>query len=190
MNEQQTLDDQLLIQAIAGDTAAYGELYERYLDAIYHYVFYRVDSRQEAEDLTEGVFLRAWQALASSPPREVPFRLWLYRIAHNAVVDHYRTRREQVGLEAVVQLPDPLAGPETAVAHLEQSHALQQAMRQLNDDHQAVLTARFIVGLSHAETAVAMARTEEAVRALQYRAVSALRKLLIAQEGSGYSGSS
>lgn len=185
MDKQQATDEQLLILATAGDTAAFGDLYERYLDAIYQYVFYRVSSRQEAEDVTEGVFLRAWQALDSSPPREVPFRLWVYRIAHNAVIDHYRTRREQVGLDAAAQLPDPAAGPETAVVHQEQTNALGQAMQQLKEEHQAVLTARFIVGLSHAETAVAMARTEEAVRALQYRAVGALRQLLVMQDHRG-----
>ncbi len=185
MNEQQTVDDQLLVRALAGDTVAFGDLYERYLDAIYHYVFYRVNGRQEAEDLTEGVFLRAWQALDSNPPREVPFRLWLYQIAHNAVIDHYRTRREQVGLEAVAQMPDPVAGPETAVAQQEQSSALMEAMMQLKEDHQEVLISRFVVGLSHAETAVVMTRTEEAVRALQYRAIGALRKLLLIQ-GDNY----
>ena len=189
MNEQQVLDAQLLTQALAGDTAAFGDLYERYLDAIYHYVFYRVNGRQEAEDLTEGIFLRAWQALDSNPPREAPFRLWLYRIAHNAVVDHYRTRQEQVGLEAAAHLADPIEGPEAIVARQERANALKQAMLQLTEDHQEVLTCRFIVGLSHAETAVVMTRNEEAVRALQYRAVGALRKLLISQGSSGYKSS-
>lgn len=184
MNDLQALDAQLLKQAIAGDTAAFGDLYERYLDDIYHYVFYRVNGRQQAEDLAEGIFLRAWQALDSNPPREVPFRLWLYRIAHNTVVDYYRTRQEQVGLEAAAQVPDPIEGPEALVARQERANALKEAMRQLKEDHQEVLICRFIVGLSHAETAVVMTRTEEAVRALQYRAVGSLRNLLITQGGS------
>lgn len=183
MNKQPILDAQLLTQALTGDAAAFGDLYERYLDAIYHYVFYRVNGRQEAEDLTEGIFLRAWQALDSHPPQGAPFRLWLYRIAHNAVVDHYRTRREQVGLEAVAQVVDSIEGPEAVVVRQERADALKQAMMQLTEDHQEVLTCRFIVGLSHAETAVVMTRSEEAVRALQYRAVNALRKLLIIQGG-------
>jgi RNA polymerase sigma-70 factor, ECF subfamily len=183
MNEQQAVDAQLLNRALAGDAAAFGDLYERHLDAIYHYVFYRVNGRHEAEDLTENIFLRAWQALDSHPPREIPFRLWLYRIAHNVVVDYYRTRQEQIGLEAAAHLADPVEGPEATVVRQERATALKQALKQLTEDHQQVLTCRFIVGLSHAETAVVMTRNEEAVRALQYRAINALRNLLITQKG-------
>ena len=181
MNEQQVQDAQLLARALADDAAAFGDLYERYLDAIYHYVFYRVDGREEAEDLTEAIFLRAWQALDKNPPREAPFRLWLYRIAHNTIVDHYRNRKDQVGLEVVAHFLDPVEGPEAFVVRQERADALKRMMRQLKEDHQQVLTCRFIVGLSHAETAVIMARSEEAVRALQYRAIVVLRNLLVIQ---------
>lgn len=182
MDEQHVQDAQLLARALAGDADAFGDLYERYLDAIYHYVFYRVGGREEAEDLTEAVFLRAWQALDKNPPRESPFRLWLYRIAHNAIVDYYRTRKGQAQLEDAAHIPDPVEGPEASVARQEQADVLKRTMLQLKEDHQQVLTCRFIAGLTHAETAVIMSRTEEAVRALQYRAIVALRNLLIFQE--------
>ncbi len=181
MNNQQTQEAPTVARAIAGDTAAFGTLYERHLDAIYHYVFYRVESHEEAEDLTELVFLRAWQALENNPPRKIPFRLWLYRIAHNAVVDHYRTRKDQVGLEAAAHLPNPLEGPEASLARQEQAEILKRTMMLLKEEHQQVLTCRFVVGLSHAETAVIMQRNEGAVRALQYRAIVALRSRLITQ---------
>ena len=171
----------LVTQAIAGDTAAFGRLYERYLDAIYHYIYYRVESREEAEDLTELVFLRAWQALENNPPREIPFRLWLYRIAHNAVVDHYRARKEQVGLEVIAHLPASLEGPEASLARQEQAEILKKAMLLLKEEHQQVLTCRFVVGLSHAETAAIMQRNEGAVRTLQYRAIVALRNRLVTE---------
>lgn len=182
IKEAQKVDDiQLVARAQTGDTAAFGDLYERYLDAIYHYVFYRVDSREDAEDVTESIFLRAWQALESNPPREVPFRLWLYRIAHNAVVDYYRMRKEQVGLEVAEQLPDPVVGPEAWVTQQERASLLKGVMAQLKEEHQQVLTCRFIVGLSHIETAIIMERNEGAVRALQFRAIEAMRNILIAQ---------
>jgi RNA polymerase sigma-70 factor (ECF subfamily) len=174
-------EKQLVARALAGDEKAFGDLYERYLADIYQYIYYRVNCRQEAEDLSEAVFLRAWKALDENPPDEFTFRLWLYRIAHNAIVDHYRTRKELVGLEAAADVPDPIEGPEEAAAGREKIAALRQAMQSLSQDHQQVLTCRFIAGLSHAETAAIMARSEQAVRALQYRALAGLRDLLMGQ---------
>jgi RNA polymerase sigma-70 factor (ECF subfamily) len=171
-------EEQLVARALAGDETAFGELYERYLADIYQYIYYRVNCRREAEDLSEGVFLRAWKALDENPPREVTFRLWLYRIAHNAVVDHYRARKELVGLEVAADIPDPVAGPEEAVAGRENIAELRRAMQLLSEDQQEVLICRFITGLSHTETATVMARSEQAVRALQYRAIVGLRNLL------------
>jgi RNA polymerase sigma-70 factor (ECF subfamily) len=178
LNMDSPQEEQIVALALAGDVAAFGDLYERYLDDIYHYIYYRVSSQQEAEDLSEAVFLSAWQALDDNPPREAPFLLWLYRIAHNTVVDHYRMRKEQVGLEAAAHIADPIEGPEEIVTNWEGIAELRQAMRQLNEDHQEVLICRFIVGLSHAETATVMNRSEQAVRALQYRAIVVLRNLL------------
>lgn len=169
---------QLVAQALAGDETAFGDLYEHYLADIYHYIYYRVSCRHEAEDLSEAVFLRAWQALDENPPDEVVFRLWLYRIAHNAVVDHYRARKKIVGLEAAADIPDPIEGPEDVVASRENIAELHRAMQLLSQDHQEVLACRFIAGLSHTETAMVMERSEQAVRALQYRAITGLRNLL------------
>lgn len=175
-------ESHLVAQAIAGDTASFGLLYEQYVDEIYHFVYYRVKSHQEAEDLSEAVFLKAWQALDQSPPREITFRLWLYRIARNTVYDYYRTRKEHADLETVMHVPAPTEGPEAILIRWERTAELREHLLQLNDDYQEVLTCRFVVGLSHAETAVVMSRSEQAVRALQYRAIVALRSLLAVEQ--------
>lgn len=184
MNKKEVLEQELVSKALAGDTVSFGLLYEHYLDEIYQFVFYRVKSHQEAEDLTEAVFLKAWQALDDSPPREIPFRLWLYRIARNTVIDHYRTRREQVSLEAALDVPEAVDGPETLVVRRERDEELRDRLQSLNEDHQEVLTCRFVMGLSHAETAVVMSRSEQAVRALQYRAIVTLRNLMTVDEAT------
>jgi len=184
MNKKEVNEQELVAQALAGDTASFGLLYERYLDEIYQFVFYRVKSHQEAEDLTEAVFLKAWQALDENPPREVPFRLWLYRIARNTVIDHYRTRREQVSLDAALDVLETVDGPETLVVRRERVEELRDRLQTLNEDHQEVLTCRFVMGLSHAETAVVMSRSEQAVRALQYRAIVALRNLMTVEKAT------
>lgn len=184
MNNKNENETHLVMQALAGDTEAFGKLYEHYLDEIYNFIFYRVKSHQEAEDLSEGVFLKAWQALDENPPREVPFRLWLFRIARNTVYDHYRTRKEPVGLEAAMDVPSPTENPEAMVIRWERAEALKDKLNRLNEDYQEVLTCRFVVGLSHAETAVVMSRTEQAVRALQYRAIVALRNMLTVEQAT------
>lgn len=183
-NQNEALEMHLVKQALEGNAAAFGKLYEQYLDEIYQFVYYRVKSHQEAEDLSEGVFLKAWQALDENPPREVPFRLWIYRIARNTVYDHYRTQKKQVSLEAAMEIPAKIDSPEATVVQWERVQELKDKLQQLSDDHQEVLTCRFIVGLSHAETAVVMSRSEQAVRALQYRAIVALRNLLMVEQAS------
>ena len=87
-------DNELVARASQGDRDAFGDLYERYLDAIFRYIYYRVNHQQDAEDLTELVFLKAWQNIASCYEKKATFKSWVYRIAHNSIIDHYRTRKE------------------------------------------------------------------------------------------------
>jgi RNA polymerase sigma-70 factor (ECF subfamily) len=94
----------LITKAIAGDREAFGTLYERYLTIIYRYVFYRLGDEHDAEDLTEMVFVRAWEALGRYRTTEAPFSAWLYRIAHNLLIDQHRTHKMLDRLDE--QVPD------------------------------------------------------------------------------------
>ena len=170
-------EDDLIARARRGDAHAFGDLYERYLSAIYRYIYYRVGEVADAEDLTEMVFLKAWEALDKYEIRDVPFSAWLYRIAHNVIVDRHRTHKDSIALDTL-PLRDEAAGPEDQFDALEDIETLSRALSQLRPDYQQVLTLRFISGLSHAETGRVLKRSEEAVRVLQHRALSALRKLL------------
>jgi RNA polymerase sigma-70 factor, ECF subfamily len=171
-------EDRLIQRAQCGEAEAFGELYEQHLAAIYRYVFYRVGQVAEAEDLTELVFLKAWQALGQYRRRDVPFSAWLYRIAHNVVIDRYRSHRDMVPLDDQTDLHDPAAGLEEWIIGLEMSEVLAQAIAQLPPDHQQVLVLRFINGLNHTETSRVLGRSEEAVRVLQHRALNELRAIL------------
>ncbi len=171
-------DDELIVRARRGDTAAFGDLYERYLHTIYRYVLYRVSDVAEAEDLTETTFLKAWQALADYRMRDVPFNAWLYRIAHNVIVDQHRARKETLSLDQHVEIRDETAGPEDRLGWHESVQSLTLALQQLSPAYQQVLALRFISGLSHAETGRVLGRSEEAVRVLQHRALNTLRTLL------------
>lgn len=170
-------DQDLLARAIQGDAEAFGDLYERHLDEILRYVFYRVANRSEAEDLTETVFLKAWEALPRFASSKVNLRALLYRIAHNVVVDHYRMRKATPTLFDV-PLRDDHPSPEQRVQTREQNQRLAQAIQSLDANLQNVIICRFINGLSHSETAQIMGKREGHVRVLQHRALKKLRQWL------------
>ncbi|MBI5566224.1 MAG: sigma-70 family RNA polymerase sigma factor, partial [Chloroflexi bacterium] len=172
-------EEQLIQRAQRGDAEAFGELYQQHLAAIYRYVFYRLGNVAEAEDLTETVFLKAWEALDHYRRRDVPFSAWLYRIAHNAIIDRYRRDHETLALDEQTDLCDEADGPEDYLAETETTEVLIKALAQLSTDHQQVLVLRFINGLNHADTSRVLGRSEEAVRVLQHRALKALRACLM-----------
>jgi len=191
MPERQHADETRLVeQAKQGDSGAFGELYEFYAPLVFRFLFAHLDNRQDAEDLTEEIFLRVWEALPGYQQRGVPFGGYLFRVARNGLYDHYRQHRRKhrwfggFGKSAAQQdwldesHPDPSDGPP---AHFEQQD-LHAQLGRLSDDYRMVVTLRFLVGLSCEETAEAMSRSPGAVRVLQHRALLALRQLLDEQE--------
>ncbi len=175
-------DEQLVVRSLRGDVQAFGDLYERYLEAIYRYLYHRVAEASLAEDLTEMVFLKVWEALPQFQPKKAPFRVWLYRVAHNLLVDHYRMHKGEARLEAISNLTDGSPRPEEQVIAAQDRDRVIAALHRLPADYREVLTLRFISGLSHAETAKAMKRSPGAVRVLQHRALRVLAQLL--EEGN------
>lgn len=171
-------DDALVARSIKGDAAAFGDLYERYLDQIYRYIFYHTGNRSEAEDLTETVFLKAWQALPKNRKPIENVRAWLYRLAHNLVIDSHRTRKQVAPLEDHPHLQDRGASPEKALQTKEESQQLAYQLSRLKPQFRQVLVCRFINGLSHAETAAVMGLKENHVRVLQYRALQEMRQFM------------
>lgn len=175
------LAESVLIQRAGnGDTDAFGALYLLYLDAIYRYIFYRVGDVHDAEDLTEHVFLKAWEALPGYKQRGHPFSSWLYRIAHNVVIDYKRRRKNIVPLSESddKQWRDPQANPLRQVILSETEAALLKAVSQLPEEQQQVIILRFIEGLSHAEVAHILEKSDGACRMIQHRALNALNKRL------------
>ncbi len=174
-------DSRLTTRICKGDKKAFGELYERYLDDIYRYVYYRVSNHQDAEDLTEQIFLKVWEGI-SGYRGQVPFKAWIYRIAHNAIIDHYRTRKEALPLTEQIILVDNTPDLEKRLVTKENAEQLVNIMSQLSPLHQHVLTLRFINGLSMKEVAQILDRNIGAVRVLQHRALKAAQAFLTAEE--------
>jgi len=175
-------EKELAVRATRYDQEAFGQLYDRYVTKIYQYVYYKVGSGAEAEDLTAHVFLRAWEAIGGYEWREHPFSAWLFRIARNLVVDYHRARRETVSLEGSdgrteVQ-PSDEEQPDHSLQALFTSEQLRQAVSQLTDEQQEVIVLRFLEGYSTAEIAAIMGKREGAIRGLQFRGLAALRELI------------
>jgi len=174
-------DDDLLSRAGKGDKNAFGMLYERYLTPIYRYCFFRVSNPLEAEDLTELTFLKAWESLSPTRRnhREIrSFRAWIYRIAHNLVVDHHRTHKPVDPIERLGVAADTKPNPEITLQNLETGNSLANAITNLEQTYQQVIVCRFVNQLSHAETAQALGLNENNIRILQFRALKKLAAML------------
>jgi RNA polymerase sigma-70 factor, ECF subfamily len=168
-------------QARAGDSTAVGYLYEHYVDRIYRYVLLKIGDPHEAEDLTGQVFVRMIEAIGSFQWQGVSFQSWLYRIAHNLVVDHLRqrTRRPQVALEPLegtllADGDDPYTWAEAA----DFRDHLRVALGRLTDLQAQVIALKFGGGLSNAEVGRVLGRSEGAVKALQHSALANMNKWL------------
>lgn len=175
-----TENEDLLIRRAKHDAEAFGELYERYVDRIYNYIFYRVGDVAEAEDLTAHVFYQALGHLNSYKARGVPFAAWLYRIAHNLVANWYRdrSRHKNIRLDDITTLPASSASPHQHAEQNEEAQILVRAIRRLPARQQQLLLLKFSEHLSNEEIGQIMGCTEGAIKALYHRTLTALRKEL------------
>ncbi|MGW6199942.1 sigma-70 family RNA polymerase sigma factor [Kribbella sp. NPDC055110] len=173
-------EDDLIRLAQAGDGAAFGRLYDRYLPSIYRYTYSKTSSRSAAEDLTSETFLRAFRAIARRPRAHLNFAAWLVTIARNVVIDHHRSGWSRLAIvtDEVDPQVDESMGPEQAALASVSEASLRGAISLLPDDQRECLLLRFFAGLSISETAAAMDRTDGAVKQLQFRATNRLRRIL------------
>jgi RNA polymerase sigma-70 factor (ECF subfamily) len=173
-------DDALAAQAAGGDNAAFGELYRRYAARVLGFIRVRAAVQDEAEDLTQVVFLKAWKAMPRFRPGEAPFFAWLLVIAANTVVSAHRRRSRAM----TAPLPDSGVGDrhsdaweEATAARLDTEAWLRTALPRLGLLQRRVLFLRFVIGLDHAEVARRVGRSSTAVRVIQHRALNVLRSM-------------
>lgn len=163
----------------SSDVQALAELYEQYFDRVVRYFFARTGNRDTSEDLAAEVFVRAVESFDSFQERGAPVGAWLFRIAHNLVIDYYRRsgRRQAVPIDDAIQIPghsDPASEAEHSVA----IDSVNKAMAQLNEAQRQVIALRFMGELSAGEAGSVMGRTPGAIRELQRTALKALRSTL------------
>jgi RNA polymerase sigma-70 factor (ECF subfamily) len=175
-----------LVERAKQDPDAFGLLYERYVGQIYRYLYYRTGNIQDAEDLTARTFYRALEHLPRYQERGLPFTAWLYRIAHNIVVNWQRDRRRRpvVALDHVVTHAED-GDPQGMLEEEEERDRLMRAFQALAPDRQELLILKFVEGMSNAQIGAIMGRSEGAIKSLYHRTLLELKKNLEGIENGG-----
>ena len=173
-------EEEILNRAAQGEREAFGLLYERYIDRIFNYVYYRTGNLHDAEDLTARVFQRAMNHIRNYTDRGVPFSAWLYRIAHNLVANWHRdrSRRQEIPINDVPVLPSKGDHPERNLVRSQEEEALLKLIRRLPGERQNLLILKFVENMSNAEIGAIMGRSEGAVKSLYHRTLLSLRDQL------------
>lgn len=176
MAEEKISDEEILARASQGDRDAFGMLYERYVDRIFNYIYYRTGNMDDAEDLTARVFQRAMNHIVNYTDRGLPFSAWLYRIAHNLVANWHRdrSRRQEIPITETPIVAKDLH-PEVSLVQTQEQEALLKLIRNLPAERQTLLILKFVEHLSNAEIGEIMGRSEGAVKSLYHRTLTALR---------------
>jgi len=170
-------DNDVLEYAIKGDKDAFSVLYQRNVNRIYSYIYYRTGNTHDAEDLTSRVFHRAMGHIQSYRNTGVPFSAWLYRIAHNLVANWHRDnkRKNEVALEDHEMYLAHGEMPESQVVTTQEKELLLKGIRNLSDERQQLIILKFVEKLSNSEVALIMGRSEGAVKSLYHRTLMSLR---------------
>jgi RNA polymerase sigma-70 factor (ECF subfamily) len=179
-------DESSLVERAKTDPEAFGILYERYVNKVYSYIYYRVGNHHDAEDLTARTFHRALDHIDHYVQRGAPFSAWLYRIAHNLVANWHRdhSRRKVVSLEDVNLSPPLREGPQHLAEQREEENELLAAVRRLPADRQQLLILKFVEEMSNTQIGTVMGRSEGAIKSLYHRTLLSLREMLEATDAS------
>lgn len=177
-------DADLVSRVQGGEAEAFGLLYERYVDQIFRYIRSRVGDERDAEDLTESVFLKGYESVHDYEDRGYPYSAFLYQVARNVLVDHYRQASEATGLEEIEPIAADVPDMESRIVDKEQYQTITHAMTSLSEDYQEVIRLRVLLALPTAMAASWLDRSEGATRVLLYRALNSLKEELSKARGT------
>lgn len=168
-------------RARQGSTAAVAALYEKHHLTIFRYLYYRTGDTHTAEDLTSEVFIRMIRSISSYQPLGVPFTAWLFQIARNITIDHFRKNSGAVSVTLNESVPAQGDMASVIDRRLDNQH-LVAALKKLNEDQRDVIVLRFLAGMPIAEVSETLGKSENAVKGLQRRALMSLRQVLTEEE--------
>ena len=168
--------EQLVARAQQGDRDALEELYLEHFERIYSYLHMTVGNRHDAEDLTTQTFLKMLESIGKFRWGTAPFSAWLFRIAHNLAIDHFRARRRWQPEEEVPEPPQVESSAEEEALKVLSNENMFDLIEQLSDEQRQVLILKFVFDFSNLEAATVLDKTEGAVKSLQHRALASLQK--------------
>lgn len=170
--------DDLIRRAKTRDKDALGELYDAYLSRIYRFVYFRVGNREDAEDLTEQVFVKIFEHIETYEERGLPFEAWIFRIARNQITDFYRAHKEKIPLEEAKEVVDPHPMPEEETEQKLEYDRVRAAMKKLPMHYEEIILLKFIEEKSTEEMSLILGKSAPHVRVLAGRAIAKLREIL------------
>lgn len=173
-------EEKLIKEAIQGESSAFGFLYDKYHERIYRFIYLKVSHREEAEDLAHQVFLKAWQNIDSYEHKGFPFSSWLYQIARNQVIDHYRGKKDIINIEYIEEIEFFYNDSDETLKLDDKDNieAIKKAVLKLPEDQQDIVIMRFVEDIQPKEIALIIDKPESTVRVLQHRAIKNLKKML------------
>ncbi|MEK7086139.1 MAG: sigma-70 family RNA polymerase sigma factor [Patescibacteria group bacterium] len=179
LKNQEAMIEKLVVLSKRGNQDAFAKLYDIFVDPIYRYVYYRVNAG-DAEDIVETVFLKVWENIRQYKQQKRSFSAWIFRIAHNLIVDHYRSAKDRIFEELHPQIPDqsrqhnPIKSAQTIL----DNEVLKKALNNMKHQYREVIIYKFINELSNKEISEILGKSEGSLRILQFRALKALKKVL------------
>jgi RNA polymerase sigma-70 factor, ECF subfamily len=170
-------ENKLVKKARKGDSQAFGKLYDKYIDKIYRFIFFKVNNSSEAEDITQQVFLKSWQNIKNYKPKKgAQFSSWLYRIARNSVIDHYRTSKNHTDIESIKE-DEFIETPEfeEKIDRFEKINKVKKSLYILTEDEKDVVIMKFVEEFSNKEIGKVLDKNQGTIRVIQYRALKKLK---------------
>ncbi len=178
MNEKKKNIKELVKKAKLGSPNAFAEIYDCYFPQIYRFIFLKVSNKEESEDLSQQVFIKAWESIENFKERGFPFSSWLYRIARNLVIDFYRTNKKSIELDENILIRDSSLDIDNKLFISFAGKEISKAFSFLTSEQKEIIILRFVQELSYKEIAKIMDKNQPALRILHYRAINKLKNIL------------
>lgn len=179
----------LVKKAQAGDSKAFGDIYELLVDRVYRFIYLRTSnerssstSREDAEDLTEQVFIKCWESLKNYQEKGIVFEAFIFRIARNQVIDYYRTKKKHFNIDEALEVRDERLTPEEQTEKNLDKEFILKALNSLTESYKEIIILKFIEEKNNKEISQIIGKPVDQIRVLQSRALKALRKIILKNE--------